>query len=77
MMGFRVMNEEAVQGDEEDHLSYEVSDEALEAASGNEAMRQTATQFFICSSIWCNELQAHTVLKEDAGLDGERGRWTS
>jgi hypothetical protein len=67
MMGFCVMNDEAVdQADEEDNLSYEVSDEALEAASGNEAMRQTATQFFICSSIWCNELQAHTVLKEDS-----------
>ena len=38
MMGFRVMNEEAVQADEEDHLSYEVSDEALETAAGNEAL---------------------------------------
>ena len=38
MMGIRVMNDEAVQADEEDHLSYEVSDEALETAAGNEAL---------------------------------------
>jgi hypothetical protein len=50
------MNDEAVdQADEEDLLSYEVSDEALEAAAGE---RQTATQFFICSSIWCQEVAA-------------------
>jgi hypothetical protein len=35
MMGFRAMNEEAVdQADEEDNLAYEVSDDELEAASG-------------------------------------------
>jgi hypothetical protein len=45
------MNDETVQADEEDHpLSYEVSDEALEAAAGNEAL-PTAT--FICSGFWC------------------------
>ena len=48
------MNDEAVrQADEEDDLSYEVSDEALEAAAGNEAMPQTATATWICSGIWC------------------------
>jgi hypothetical protein len=53
MMGFRAMNEEAVdQADEEDNLAYEVSDEALEAA-GNEEMPQTATATWICSGIWC------------------------
>ena len=40
------MNDEAVQADEEDLLSYEVSDEALEVAAGNGAL-PTAT--FICS----------------------------
>ena len=45
------MNDEPVdQADEEDLLSYEVSDEALEAAAGNEAM-PTAT--FICSGFRC------------------------
>jgi hypothetical protein len=38
------------QADEEDLPSYEVSDEALEAAAGNEAM-PTAT--FICSGFCC------------------------
>ena len=38
MMGIRVMNDDAVQADEEDHFSYEVSDEALETAAGNEAL---------------------------------------
>ena len=38
MMGIRVMNDDAVQADEEDHLSYEVSDEALETAAGDEAL---------------------------------------
>lgn len=48
------MNDEAVhQAGEEDDLSYEVSDEALEAAAGNEAMPQTATATWICSGIWC------------------------
>ena len=37
MMGFHVMNEEAVEADEEG-LSYEVSDEALETAAKNEAL---------------------------------------
>jgi len=47
------VNDEAVhQADEEDDLSYEVSDEALEAA-GDEAMPQTATATWICSGIWC------------------------
>jgi hypothetical protein len=44
------MNDEAVQADEEDLLSYEVSDEALEAAAGNGAL-PTAT--FICSGFCC------------------------
>jgi hypothetical protein len=46
------MNDEPVdQAEEEDLLSYEVSDEALlEAAAGNEAM-PTAT--FICSGFCC------------------------
>jgi hypothetical protein len=46
------MNDEAVdQADEEGSLlSYEVSDEALEAAAGNEAL-PTAT--FICSGFCC------------------------
>jgi hypothetical protein len=48
---FSVMNDEPVdQADEEDLLSYEVSDEALEAAAGNEAL-PTAT--FICSGFCC------------------------
>ena len=48
------MNDEAVhQADEEDDLSYEVSDDALEAAAGSEAMPQTATATWICSGIWC------------------------
>ena len=46
------MNNETVdQADEEDLLGYEVSDEALEAAAGNEAM-PTAT--FICSG-FCSQ----------------------
>ena len=47
-----VMNDETVdQADEEGSLlSYEVSDEALEAAAGNEAL-PTAT--FICSGFCC------------------------
>lgn len=45
------MNNETVdQADEEDLLGYEVSDEAPEAAAGNEAM-PTAT--FICSGFCC------------------------
>jgi|SoimicMinimDraft_4_1059732.scaffolds.fasta_scaffold1887237_1 hypothetical protein len=53
MMGFCVMKDEAVeQANEEDIFSYEVSDEALEAA-GDEAMPQTATATWICSGIWC------------------------
>ena len=43
-------NETLDQADEEDLLGYEVSDEALEAAAGNEAM-PTAT--FICSGFRC------------------------
>jgi hypothetical protein len=39
MMGFCVMIDEAVQADEE-VFSYEVSDEALETAAGNEACPQ-------------------------------------
>jgi hypothetical protein len=51
-MGFHVMNDEGVdQADEEDLLSYEVSDEALEAAAGNEATGPTAT--WICSGFCC------------------------
>jgi hypothetical protein len=49
------MNDEAVQADEEDLLSYEVSDEALEAAAGNEAL-PTAT--FICSGFCCQSWAA-------------------
>ena len=45
------MNNETVdQADEDDLLGYEVSDEALEAAAGNEAI-PTAT--FICSGFCC------------------------
>jgi hypothetical protein len=45
------MNDETVeQADEEDLLSYEVSDEALEAAAGNEAV-PTAT--FMWSGFCC------------------------
>ncbi len=40
MMGFSVVNDEADEGDD---LSYEVSDEALEAAAGDDAMSQTVT----------------------------------
>ena len=49
---FSVMNDEPVeQADEEGSLlSYEVSDEALEAAAGSEAL-PTAT--FICSGFCC------------------------
>ena len=51
MMGFSIMNDETVQADEEDHpLSYEVSDEALEAAAGDEAV-PTAT--FMWSGFCC------------------------
>ena len=49
-MGFSVVNDETDEGND---LSYEVSDEALEAAGGEEAMRQTATATWICSGIWC------------------------
>ena len=49
-MGIRVMNEEAVyQADEED-LTYEVSDEALETAAGNEALHAWTN---ICTGIHC------------------------
>ena len=54
MMGFSVMNDEADEGDD---LSYEVSDEALEAAAGSNAMAQTITVFYLCapptSGQWC------------------------
>jgi hypothetical protein len=50
MMGIRVMNDDAVQADEEDHLSYEVSDEALETAAGNEALPAWT---MMCSGISC------------------------
>ena len=54
MMGFSVMNDEA---DERDDLSYEVSDEAIEAAAGGNAMAQTITVFYLCapptSGQWC------------------------
>ena len=46
-MEFRVVNDEA---DEDDDLSYEVSDEALEAA-GDDAMAQTVTATRICSGM--------------------------
>jgi hypothetical protein len=49
MMGFHVMNEEAVEADEEG-LSYEVSDEALETAAKNEAL-PVITMF--CTGIGC------------------------
>jgi hypothetical protein len=49
MMGFCVMIDEAVQADEE-VLSYEVSDEALETAAGNEAL-PAITMF--CTGIGC------------------------
>jgi hypothetical protein len=52
MMGFSVMNDEADEGDD---LSYEVSDEAMEAAAGGSA--QTITVFYLCapptSGQWC------------------------
>jgi hypothetical protein len=51
MMGFSVVNDEA---DEDDDLSYEVSDEAMEAAAEGNAMAQTVTVFYLCSTIqWC------------------------
>jgi hypothetical protein len=54
MMGFNVMNDEA---DEDDDLSYEVSDEAMEAAAGGNAMAQTVTAFYLCypptTDQWC------------------------
>jgi hypothetical protein len=54
MMGFSVMNDEADEGDD---LGYELSDEAMEAAAGGNAMAQTPTVFFICSppttDLWC------------------------
>ena len=54
MMGFSVVNDETDEGDD---LSYEVSDEAMEAAAGGNAMAQTPTVFFICSppttDLWC------------------------
>jgi len=37
-MGFRVMNEEVVYPDDEEDLTYEVYDEALETAAWNEAL---------------------------------------
>jgi hypothetical protein len=50
MLGFRVMNKEAVyQADEED-LTYEFSDEALETAAGNEAL---AAWTNICTGVQC------------------------
>jgi hypothetical protein len=50
MMGFRAMNEESVyQADAEDILS-EVSDEALEAAAGNEALPAWTN---ICTGMHC------------------------
>jgi hypothetical protein len=49
MMGFCVMIDEAVQADEE-VLSYEVSDEALATAAGNEAL-PAITMF--CTGIGC------------------------
>jgi hypothetical protein len=49
MMGFCVMIDEAVQVDEE-VFSCEVSDEALEAAAGNEAL-PAITMF--CTGIGC------------------------
>jgi hypothetical protein len=52
--GIYVMNDEA---DEDNDLSYEVSDEAMEAAAGGNAMAQTVTAFYICSPPttyqWC------------------------
>jgi hypothetical protein len=50
MMGFSVVNDETDEGDD---LSYEVSDEALEAAAGDDAAAQTASATWICSGIWC------------------------
>jgi hypothetical protein len=41
----------------EDDILYEVSDEALEAAAGGNAMAQTVTVFYLCapptSGQWC------------------------
>jgi hypothetical protein len=54
---FSVVHDETVdQADEEESLlSYEISDEALEAAAGNEAL-PTAT--FICSGFCCQSWAA-------------------
>jgi hypothetical protein len=53
MMGFSVMNDEADEGG--DLISYEVSDEAMEAAAAGNA--QTVTVFYLCapptSGQWC------------------------
>jgi hypothetical protein len=44
------MNEEAIYQTEEDHLAYEVSDEALETAAGKEAL---AAWTNICTGVQC------------------------
>jgi hypothetical protein len=50
MMGFRVMNEEAVGQAYEENLACEVCDEMLEAAAGNEEIHAWTT---ICTGIQC------------------------
>jgi hypothetical protein len=50
MMGFRVMNVEVINQVDAEDLTYEVSDEALEAAAGNEAL-PAWTNF--CTGISC------------------------
>jgi hypothetical protein len=51
MLGFRVMNKEAVYQADEENLTYKVSDEALEAAAGNEALAAAWTN--ICTGVQC------------------------
>ena len=50
MMGFRVMNVEVINQVDAEDLTYEVSDEALEAAAGNEALPAWTN---ICTGIQC------------------------
>ena len=50
MMGFRVMNVEVINQVDAEDLTYEVSDEALEAAAGNEALPAWTN---VCTGIQC------------------------
>jgi len=50
MMGFCVMNEEAINQTNEEDLTSEVCDEMLEAAAGNEEIHAWTT---ICTGITC------------------------